>query len=69
MILMDETIFDDFAQMTHYHLEDFMEKITNYGVNALGAIPGSNHPFWSDLKRWLDENWDLFDNETQEKAA
>ena len=62
MILVDETIFDEFARLARYNLEAFREKIERYAENALGIGPESKHPFWDDCEKWLEENRDLFDD-------
>ena len=68
MILIGETIFDDFARMAKYDFEEFLEKVTAYAENAIGTPVGSNHPFWDDLERWIEDNRDVFDEEV-DKAA
>jgi hypothetical protein len=68
MILIDETIFDEFARLTRYNLEAFKEKVEKFAENALGIGPDSNHPFWDDCESWLEENMDLFDD-VLDKAA
>ena len=68
MILVDETIFDEFARLSRYNIDVFYEKVSRYAKNALGIDRDSNHPFWDDCNKWLEENRDLFDDVLDEAA-
>jgi len=62
MILIEQTIFDEFARLANYNYEVFLDKVYGYAENALGIKPESSHPFWDNLNEWVDENRDMFDD-------
>ena len=63
MMLLGETIFDDLAYLTDYQLQEFIEKVNQYAQFAMGITRETKHPFWDDLKNWLTDNSELFNEE------